>query len=290
MTVPAGSTAPYARIPIRAASRTASLPFGGDRRDDRRVTTVSDLEAAANLNCVGGYSKLAHHCAGGEVRQFGTAVAFVTGVPIPLFNGCLAFGSAAADAALAADWISGRSVPSLYWTTDDDDTSELAEVARGRGLRREPWALPGMVLSPVPEPPASPAHITVERVDRGSLGGWRGILAADGMPMALAERLFPPSFVDDPEVALFAAHLDGSPVGTSIAIRTGDVGGVYAVIVDPTARRRGVGTAAAWAAVNAGREWGCDVVTLQATEMGFPSYVRMGFDTVVRYTTFASPT
>ena len=92
----------------------------------------------------------------------------------------------------------------------------------------------------------------------------------------MAERLFPSSFAADPDVALFTAYLDDVPVGTSITIRTGDISGVYAVITAPTARRRGIGTAAAWAAVNAGRKWGCRLVTLQATEMGFSSYAQDG--------------
>ncbi len=78
-------------------------------------------------------------------------------------------------------------------------------------------------------------------------------------------------------------------MGTSLAIRTGEVAGVYAVGTLRDARRRGVGTAATWAAVAASRAWGCDKVVLQASEMGFPMYVDMGFRTVVRYAIFRPP-
>ena len=61
---------------------------------------------------------------------------------------------------------------------------------------------------------------------------------------------------------------------------------MYAVGTLADARRRGVGTAATWAAVAAGRAWGCDKVVLQASEMGFPMYRAMGFRTVVRYAIF----
>ncbi len=144
-----------------------------------------------------------------------------------------------------------------------------------------------MVLSPPPEPPPPADRVTIEHVHAASLEPWLAVMARNGMPLDWAERLFPASFAADPDVALFTAYLDQEPVGTSIAIRTGDVCGVYAVITAETARRHGVGSAASWAAVNAGRDWGCDLVTLQATEMGFPTYVRMGFDTVAHYTTFA---
>ena len=62
--------------------------------------------------------------------------------------------------------------------------------------------------------------------------------------------------------------------------------GVYGVGTRPEFRRRGVGTALSWAAVNAGREWGCDTVVLQATAAGLPVHERMGFRNVVRYVTF----
>ena len=62
--------------------------------------------------------------------------------------------------------------------------------------------------------------------------------------------------------------------------------GIYAVGTLPEARRRGVGTAATWAAVAAGRDWGCDTIVLRRARWAFPMYQEMGFRTVVRYTTF----
>jgi GNAT superfamily N-acetyltransferase len=70
--------------------------------------------------------------------------------------------------------------------------------------------------------------------------------------------------------------------GAVPTIRTGDVSGVYAVGTLAGARRRGVGTAATWAAVAAGRTWGCGTIVLQASETAFSSYEKMGFRTVVR--------
>jgi GNAT superfamily N-acetyltransferase len=253
------------------------------------VKTESELVAAANLNYVGSYRKLAEHAANGEVREVGPTVAFATGVPIALFNGCLVLApAAAADIDAAVEWISGMHLPYRVWT-DENVAPGLGGVLLAHGLQRDRWSLPGMVLGPRPEPPPPPAGIVVVPVGDGSLGTWLGVLVDDGMRPDLAEQLFPSSFAADPDVMLFTAYLDGQPVGTSIAIRTGDVSGIYGVITLPVARRRGVGTAAAWAAVNAGRQWGCDVVALQATEMGLSSYLRMGFKTVVRYATFNLP-
>ena len=245
------------------------------------------LVAAAHLSCVDSFCKLARHCDGGEVREFGSVVAFLTGLPIAFFNGCLAMGGDPADVNRAIDWMLGRHVPYLLWMDSDEAAAGLGDLARRRGLRAEPWALPGMVLGQPVVPPAPPPRV---RVEPASHQAWLAIVASNGIPPDLAERLFTPSFAADPDVALFTGYLDDVPVGTAVAIRTGQVSGVYAVVTAPPARRQGVGTAAAWAAVNAGRAWGCDLAALQATEMGFSSYARMGFETVVRYATFASPT
>lgn len=251
------------------------------------MRTESELAAAANLSFVDSYRKLAEHAAGGRAYDAGATFAFTTGVPIPLFNGCVVLQPVVTtELDAAVDWVRRCDVPFQVWI-DDAVAPGLTETAVARGLELDGWSLPGMVLHPPPQPPPTPAGIAVAPV-RGEddLATWRGVLVDDGAPRDLMERLFPPSFAADPDVTLLTAHLDGRPVGTSIAIRTGDISGVYAVITLPAFRRRGVGTAAAWAAVNAGREWGCDVIALQATEMGFSSYARMGFKTVVRYATF----
>ncbi len=78
-------------------------------------------------------------------------------------------------------------------------------------------------------------------------------------------------------------------MGTSLAIRSGEVSGVYNVGVVPGARRRGVGTALTWASVAAGRAWGCEPIVLQATEMALPMYEAMGFRTVASYAVFREP-
>ena len=106
---------------------------------------------------------------------------------------------------------------------------------------------------------------------------------ADGIPRDVVAALFSSEFLADPDVEMFTAFLDGDPVGGSVAIRSGDVAGVYAVGTIEAARRRGVGRAATWACVVAAKNWGCDTVVLQSSEMGVGVYRAMGFETVVDY-------
>lgn len=151
---------------------------------------------------------------------------------------------------------------------------------------RDAWTLPGMAMERSEPTPTPPVGVTVVPVEAGGLGECVGVYVDAGFPPAHAEMLFSPAFAADPDVQLFTARLDGRPVGTAIAIRTGQVADVYAVGTLEHARHRGVGTAATWAAVGAGRVWGCETIVLQASEMGFSTYSKMGFRTVVQYAVY----
>ncbi len=257
-------------------------------KDDPELDPSGDpgLVAAANLSFLGSFAKLAQHCPAGEVRERGGVFAFSTGLPIPLFNGLVVLAPAtAAEIAAALEWVRGRGLPFRVWI-DEARAGGAAEIALALGLQRGTGLYPGMVLHPVPDTPAWPPGVSVAVVTEENLVEHHAVRIACGTTPELAQRLYPPSFAFDPEVRLFTARLEGEPVGGSVAIRTGDVSGVYAVGTIATARRRGVGTAASWAAVAAGRDWGCDTIVLQASQMGLPVYRAMGFRTVVAYTEF----
>ena len=253
------------------------------------MRTEPELVSAANQSFVGSYRKLVEHSPEGDIHERGAVFAFVTGLPISLFNGCVVTAEAASkELDAAVDWVSGRDLPYCVWIAGEF-ASALSHVPLAHGLERDPVPYPGMVLHPPPEPPAPSPGVTVVPVTATGLDEYLGVSVESGLPSELGRRLFSPSFARDPDVQLFTGRLDGRPVGTSIAIRTGDVSGVYAVGTLKADRRRGVGTALTWAAVGAGRAWGCDTIVLQASEMGFSAYVAMGFRTVVPYATFILP-
>jgi len=58
------------------------------------------------------------------------------------------------------------------------------------------------------------------------------------------------------------------------------VAGVYWVSTVPDARRRGLAERVTLAVGNAGFDLGMRAAALQASVMGFPVYVRMGYETV----------
>ncbi len=245
-----------------------------------------ELVLAANANFVASFAKLAEHSATGGVREFGAAFGFVSGHPVSLFNGCVVTDAAtSAQLEEALGWVRERRVPYRVWIAESI-VDQLGEVAEKAGLRRDAVAFPNMVLHPVPDPPRSAPGVTVARVDGAEFVDTSVEL---GLGRELAEAIYSPGFGGDPDVRMFVGRLDGRRAGYSVAIRSGDVSGVYNVGVAPAARRRGVGTAVTWAAADARRAWGCETVVLQSTEMALSMYRAMGFRTVVNYAGFREP-
>ena len=194
--------------------------------------------------------------------------------------------TSADELATSVAWVAAHDLPFRVWIAEKL-ASELAEVPASYGLEPAASLYPGMDLHPIPDAPNLDPAVSVVPIFDSSLGEFIGVLETGGLPADLAHRLVPPSFAADPDVQLFVGRLDKEPVATSIAIRSGDASGVYNVGTLPEARRRGVGSAVTWAAVKAGRSWGCDTIVLQSSVMGLSIYEAMGFRTVAPYLTFA---
>jgi GNAT superfamily N-acetyltransferase len=252
------------------------------------MTSEPDLVAAADENFVASFRKLVEHCPGAEMRDVGGVFAFVTGLELALFNGCVVTEPATrADLGTALEWVGGHDLPHRAWITHRPP--ELGDVAKDHGLEREPEPYPGMVLHPLPEPPVPSAGVTIVPVDDANLDEFVQVGFEGGLREDMSERLFTPSFASDRDVQLYVGRLHGRPVGTSIAIRSASASGVYSVGTLPQARRQGIGAALTWAAVEAGRAWGYDTIVLQSSAMGFAMYAAMGFRTVAPYTVFSPP-
>ena len=215
------------------------------------MRSESQLVAAADENFVASFRKLVEHCPEGEISEFGGVFAFVTGLQLSLFNGCVVTGPATpAQLEAALEWVSRQDLPHRAWIAQEL-VPELRDLPPAYGLHREPLPYPGMVLHPLPALPAPSVGVVVVPVAEVNLEEYLQVCVEGGLRLDMAERLFSPSFAFDPDVQLFVGRLDGRPVGTSIAIRSSDASGVYNVGTLPQARRRGVG-----AALTSGRRGG----------------------------------
>lgn len=248
--------------------------------------TDVDLTTASHQSFIGSYRVLAEHVSAGAVYDMHDVFAFKTGARAPIFNGCIALDDASEEAFGAGlDWLLRQDVPCSVWI-HAPAADRLDGVARAYHLVRRDEPYPGMALHPIPEPPPVPGDIAIELVEENGEACLYAAHAKFGRSPEDVDRFFGPEFRGDPDVRMFCIRLDGEPVGTSIAIRTGDVGGVYAVGTAKEARKRGVGTAATWAAIDAARDWGCHTVVLQSSTMALSIYRRMGFEVVAPYVTY----
>ena len=81
----------------------------------------------------------------------------------------------------------------------------------------------------------------------------------------------------------FLALLEGAPVSIAMTIVNHGIAGIYWVGSLDEARGRGLGRAVTAAAANAGFDLGAEVASLQASPMGRPVYLAMGFRTIYDY-------
>jgi GNAT superfamily N-acetyltransferase len=243
----------------------------------------------ADRNFVASFEKLIGLRPGSEMHRIGGAVAWDSRIPIRYFNGVAVLEPPTTDDLRAAlDWIMAREMPLTVFVRQDLLDASVEKTVLEVGLEPdEERSEPVMVIRPPAEVPEPPAGVSVrEAFDEVTLEDHIQSTVAGGFPEDLTRQVFGPWWLDDPDVRMFTAYVDGTPAGNSLAIRSGDVSGVYSVAVPPEYRRRGIGASVTWGAVRAGREWGCELVALQSSPMGFGVYLGMGFEVLTRYAIF----
>ena len=211
-----------------------------------------------------------------------------TGSPVAFFNQVLPVdddveAGAIVEAAAVADDAGLAWMLHLRDGVDDD----LVPTVHACGLE-EAEGYPAMVLSALPEQVPDVPGLRVERI-RDVAGFERFADTAGsnaGLNPQLVETFLGVGLIEEPDVALLLGLLDGTPVATSISIRSGDVVGVYNVGTAEPARRRGVGWAMTAAAVLAGAETGATTATLQSSPMAQSMYAAHSFRTLFHYRLF----
>lgn len=245
---------------------------------------------AADQNVVAAFRLVRDHYAdprGGGAR-FGRVEAIATGVESAFFNMALVLDPAAipGDVVAAADWIEGRGLPASIHVRDDVGP-DIATALRESGFQAEAWSSPVMVLEPLPPAPIPDLDGVTLRVGGPELH--------DDFHAALESgdafrRVLGTAFLSDRSVRIATAYLLGEPVSAAVAIRSGLAAGIYVVWTQERARRRGIGRAVTWAAIEAARRtWNVRIAILQSSEMGLPVYRSMGFAEVSRYSVYLRP-
>jgi GNAT superfamily N-acetyltransferase len=172
-------------------------------------------------------------------------------------------------------------------------------------LRAAGWAVfedePVLVLPAIPESPPLPAGLEVRCVsDAESRRDLVRVLAAGfGAPTSEGGTELSPDAFDafapslacaaDPGVALLVGYLGGESVAAAFLFVVGRIAGITGVATVPSARRRGLGTALTWQALNEGVARGCTRATLAALGASYDVYRKMGFIHVCNHRAYAAP-
>ena len=231
---------------------------------------------------------------GGRVEQLPGATLVSTGLPLLLFNQVFVVDDGASREQTAASIragvgilrASGRRFSVTLRKDTDDAHQPLMTELRLVPLDVAPW-MPGMALHPLPaigSVPAPAGHEIRPVGDARGLSDHADVLAAGfGMPREWAAAFAIDALLRTPGLTFYVGYQDGVAVTSGVGTRTGRTIGIYNIATVESARRRGLAAAMTMRIVDDGAAAGCDVATLQASDMGRPVYERLGFRTVVEY-------
>jgi len=222
-----------------------------------------------------------------EVVESAELIRFASGLPLPPFNSVMRarLNENTADRAIeeAIEYFGAKKLP-WSWTVEESATpTDLPERLTARGLI-EDAAEPGMAidLKSMPKTWSGPEGLSIEKVTGRDLGGeYSRVLAAGfGMPEEIArgfgQIMGDVTEGDDSKLVGHLGRVDGVAVATSMLIASGTAG-IYNVSTLANYRGRGVGAALSVASLLQAREMGYRIGALQASQMGYGVYERLGF-------------
>lgn len=196
--------------------------------------------------------------------------------------------------ARAREFFGGRGF-TVWARSGAPQDDELISFAEADGLLNA-YEMPEMLLAERVEEVPLTAGAELRRLETAedAAAYWRVAAAAYesiGFPPAVfghyegLEKLA----AEGAKAVAFLALLEGAPVSIAMTIVNHGIAGIYWVGSLGEARGRGLGRAVTAAAANAGFDLGAEVVSLQASPMGKPLYLAMGFETIYDYRLLLSP-
>lgn len=221
-------------------------------------------------------------------REDADGTLYRSGVGDEQLNGVMRRDTRPFEEALADARARLRGVPWLWWV-GPDSPADTERLLLGHGADRS-HGMPVMAVEldrvrPVEGPED---HMVVG--EPADLREWVSAYAPSfGMGPELVDDVVAAEAAMPGRITRFEGRIGGRIAGTAALLESDGVAGVYVVTVRKEYRRRGVGAAMTAAALNAGRDRGLRVGTLQATGAGRPVYDRMGFTVVGRYDLYTFP-
>jgi ribosomal protein S18 acetylase RimI-like enzyme len=183
---------------------------------------------------------------------------------------------------------------SVWARADQEEDRDLIAAAEAAGLQLV-YSMPEMTLAERLEPPQLPSGSELRKLDDPGQAPafWRiatAAYASNGFPPEVFAGYTNHAGLLAENVVAFLALLDGEPAAIAMTIVGHGVAGIYWVGSLERARGKGLGRAVTMAATNAGFDLGADVASLQASPMGKPIYLGLGYETAFEYQMLMSPT
>jgi hypothetical protein len=240
----------------------------------------------ANEENLYAFTPLSHGWKRTEVYQGPDIHYCMTGIPVPTCNvACHAnIKPENVDRTIEQFKDEGRkrNVPLQWYLGHKDKPANLGEKLAEHGFTSRGFG-PGMAvdLNAMKEVPPPPGLKIVEVKDITALKAWTHVVCTGfGIP-AGAEPAMAEWFKTDMDykmpLKLYLGLIDGKPAATSMYYLAAGVAGIYFVAALPEARNKGVGFAITQRPLNDVKKLGYRIGTLQASKMGEPVYLRMGF-------------
>jgi GNAT superfamily N-acetyltransferase len=261
---------------------------------ERTVTEqiLQDFTPAAIIDAIEqnfiGYTSPYVRASAGQVHEEPELTWLYTGTGLSYYNSVIrtAITTSDPDATIKATLalFQARQQHMSWWITPSTSPNDFAQHLDAHGLTLG-WQDIGMAvdLHNLSEPPATPADLTIERVeDEETMQDW---LRAFGPGFDLNEDDLASyrqlvtcvPLQQHPIGPFYLARLHGEPVAASALYCDPRVAGLCEVCTIPSARRQGVGAAITYVPLLDARAMGYRIAVLQASPMGEPVYRRLGF-------------
>jgi GNAT superfamily N-acetyltransferase len=254
------------------------------------------LARANEANLIKGFAACAR-AYGGEVADAPDLLWCATGIPSAGWNRVLRARLAPERMDARIEWVQERAralgTPFLWHIIPSTRPANLDTHLLRHGFTDvgdEPAM--GVALARLPSTLPLPEGVRIERVrERTALEQWARTAHAGFGASVEADAPFVAAVSRDtlagaPAAEYYLALLDGEPVASSALTLAAGVAGIFSVATLEGARRRGIGAAVTMAPLLAARDRGYAVGVLQASEMGYSVYARMGFTEQFRYRSF----